>query len=72
MTRLLDTPIVYRFSLAQTWEPMPHVRNAVEQSKFNPSVDRPYALRRLDFQAAMQDVYDIFYDLNTLLLGRGL
>ena len=51
---------------------MPHVRNTVEQSKFNPSVDPPVAFRHLDFQAAMQDVYDIFYDLNTLLLGRAL
>lgn len=51
---------------------MSHVRNTVEQSKFNPVADLPYALRPLDFEAAMQDVYDLFYDLNTLLLDRGL
>ena len=41
---------------------MPHVRNTVEQSKFNPDADLPYGLRPLDFEAAMQDVYDLFYD----------
>ena len=51
---------------------MPHVRNTVEQSKFNPGVNLPYALRHLDFQAAMQDVCDLFCDLNSPLLGRGL
>lgn len=51
---------------------MPHVRNVVQPNNFNASADLPYALRQLDFQAAMQDVYDLFYDLNDLLLERGL
>lgn len=51
---------------------MPHIRNIVEPSWFNPDAHLPYSLRGLDFQAAMQDVYDLFYDLNGLLLERGL
>lgn len=39
---------------------------------FNPEVDLPYSLRPLDFQAAMQDVYDFFHDVNTGLSGRSL
>lgn len=51
---------------------MPNVRNNVEVGKFNTDLQLPYALRLLDFQAAMQDVYDLFYDINGLLLERGL
>ncbi|MCY3812716.1 MAG: hypothetical protein OXH15_13055 [Gammaproteobacteria bacterium] len=51
---------------------MPHSRNIVDPEKFNPDAQLPYALRVLDFQAAMQDIYDLFYDLNGLLLDRGL
>lgn len=51
---------------------MPHLRNSVDPSKFNSNAVLPYALRILDFQAAMQDVYDLFFDLNGLLLDRGL
>ncbi len=51
---------------------MPHIRNTVDLGKFNSNAVLPYALRVLDFQAAMQDVYDLFYDLNDLLLDRGL
>jgi len=32
----------------------------------------PYQLRLDDFALAMQDVYDFFYDVNVLLLSRGL
>ena len=32
----------------------------------------PYSLRLLDFEIAMQDVYDLFYDINSLFLERGL
>lgn len=32
----------------------------------------PYSLRLEDFQIAMQDVYDFFYDVNTFFHGRGL
>ena len=51
---------------------MPHSRKIVDPSKFNPNARLPYALRVLDFQASMQDIYDLFYDLNGLLLNRGL
>lgn len=32
----------------------------------------PYELRLQDFQAAVQDVYDFFFDVNTGLTGKGL
>ena len=48
------------------------LRNEVDPAKFNSSAEVPYSLRLLDFQAAMQDVYDLFYDVNGLLLARGL
>ena len=51
---------------------MPHIRNVVDAKQFNPHAILPYSLRILDFQAAMQDVYDLFYDVNGLLLQRGL
>ncbi len=51
---------------------MPHVRNVVDIEHFNPHAVLPYSLRTLDFEAAMQDVYDLFYDVNGLLLQRGL
>jgi hypothetical protein len=39
---------------------------------FNQSVVLPFSLRLKDFDAAMQDVYDFFYDVNNLLLAKGL
>lgn len=51
---------------------MPIVRNSVVAEAFNPQAALPYQLRELDFQAAMQDVYDFFYDVNTGLIDRGL
>lgn len=47
-------------------------RNAVDTSKFNQSAELPYELRLEDFQMAMQDVYDFFYDVNRLLAQKGL
>ena len=49
-----------------------HVRNNVDTDKFNDDAALPYALRLMDFQIAMQDVYDLFHDINSLLLARGL
>ncbi len=49
-----------------------HVRNNVDTDKFNDDTALPYALRLMDFQIAMQDVYDLFHDINSLLLARGL
>ncbi len=47
-------------------------RNEVKLDKFNPEAIYPYQLRSQDFQMAMQDVYDFFYDVNEHLTGKGL
>lgn len=47
-------------------------KQAVDDSKFNSAAVLPYNLRLLDFQSAMQDVYDFFYDVNTHLADRNL
>lgn len=51
---------------------MPLYRNVVDRSKFNADAALPYELRLDDFSLAMQDVYDFFFDVNTLLQGKGL
>lgn len=51
---------------------MPIIRNIVAASKFNKDAKLPYELRLQDFEMAMQDVYDFFYDVNSHLAGRGL
>ena len=49
-------------------------RNRVDRTQFNPVAEArlPYELRLMDFEAAMQDLYDFFYDINTSLTNRGL
>lgn len=47
-------------------------RQLVNQAAFNPAPTLPYNLRIIDFQSAMQDVYDFFYDVNTHLNDRDL
>ncbi|MBI2954051.1 MAG: hypothetical protein HYY30_07040 [Chloroflexi bacterium] len=47
-------------------------RNTVDQTKFNKKARLPYELRLKDFEMAMQDVYDFFYDVNSSLTERGL
>ena len=47
-------------------------RETVDTTKFNKAAKLPHQLRIADFQIAMQDVYDFFYDVNKLLLQRGL
>lgn len=47
-------------------------RRSVAVSKFNQAAHLPFQLRLIDFQVAMQDVYDFFHDVNTNLLGKGL
>lgn len=44
----------------------------VIQSAFNSAAQLPYELRLKDFEIAMQDVYDFFFDVNTLFLEKGL
>lgn len=51
---------------------MQHSRQEPDGSRFNPKVELPFNLRGQDFAMAMQDVYDFFFDVNTLLTGRGL
>lgn len=48
------------------------LRQEVRRDCFNAEVALPYELRLLDFEAAMQDVYDFFYDVNQHLAGKGL
>ena len=50
----------------------PVVRNQAETAGFNRSAVLPFQLRIKDFELAMQDVYDFFYDVNVLLTSRGL
>jgi hypothetical protein len=47
-------------------------RETIDPKRFNEGAQLPYQLRLADFQSAMQDVYDFFYDVNKLLLERGL
>jgi hypothetical protein len=51
---------------------VPIVRNAPKAEKFNQKLSLPYELRLKDFELAMQDVYDFFFDVNVLLTSKGL
>ena len=44
----------------------------VHRQCFNQQADLPYELRLLDYEAAMQDVYDFFFDVNGFLADKGL
>jgi len=48
------------------------VRNQADITKFNQNATLPFELRLKDFELAMQDVYDFFYDVNLLLTSKGL
>ncbi|MBM3933262.1 MAG: hypothetical protein FJ319_03000 [SAR202 cluster bacterium] len=48
------------------------LKNKVISSGFNHDIPLPYQLRLEDFQIAMQDIYDFFYDVNSELLAKGL
>ena len=48
------------------------VREQVDRAKFNQSADLPYSLRLTDFEVAMQDVYDFFFDVNTLFFEKSI
>ena len=50
---------------------MPVTRNTPKADKFNQALDLPYELRLRDFESAIQDVYDFFFDVNKLLLSIG-
>jgi hypothetical protein len=51
---------------------MPAERNRPKRGSFNRTTRLPFQLRIEDFEIAMQDVYDLFYDVNTGLLEKGL
>jgi len=51
---------------------MPITRNEVDTAKFNRELPLPFELRLQDFQMAMQDVYDFFFDVNSHLAYKGL
>ncbi|HEY4686293.1 MAG TPA: hypothetical protein VJB57_02200 [Dehalococcoidia bacterium] len=51
---------------------MPTRGNVVDTSKFNPAAILPYEMRLKDFEIAMQDVYDFFFDVNSDLISKGL
>ena len=51
---------------------MPISRNVVDRAKFNSLASLPYELRIGDFESAIQDVYDFFYDVNANLVSKGL
>jgi hypothetical protein len=51
---------------------MPIIRKVVDASKLNETAILPFELRLGDFQMAMQDVYDFFFDVNSHLLKKGL
>lgn len=44
----------------------------VDPKGFNSVADLPFELRLKDFEIAMQDVYDFFFDVNTLFKKKGL
>lgn len=50
----------------------PIKHNRVLSDCFNKEAVLPYELRLDDFQIGMQDVYDFFHDVNTLLAQKGL
>jgi hypothetical protein len=47
-------------------------RNVVHTSGFNEHAVLPFQLRLKDFEMAMQDVYDFFFDVNTSLAAKDL
>ncbi|HKX11296.1 MAG TPA: hypothetical protein VJN67_24055 [Stellaceae bacterium] len=51
---------------------MPIQRNTVRPEAFNKAIKLPYELRLKDFEIAMQDVYDFFFDVNRQLSSKGL
>jgi len=51
---------------------MPVQRNIVRKICFTSTPSLPYELRIIDFESAMQDVYDFFYDVNVHLGTKGL
>lgn len=51
---------------------MPVTAAHVDRNCFNPAAVLPFSLRQVDFESAMQDVYDYFFDVNKMLTQKGL
>lgn len=47
-------------------------REQVDTSCLNSAANLPYELRLKDFEIAMQDAYDFFFDVNSLFIEKGL
>jgi hypothetical protein len=47
-------------------------RNRLDPLRLNHQAVLPFELRLEDFQSAIQDVYDFFFDVNVNLVGKGL
>jgi hypothetical protein len=47
-------------------------KETVDNKSFNSKLKLPFELRLKDFEIAMQDVYDFFYDVNVLFEKKGL
>lgn len=48
------------------------VKATIDPAAFNKAAVLPYQLRLKDYEIAMQDVYDFFFDVNQFLTGKGL
>jgi hypothetical protein len=48
------------------------IRETLDRTAFNTSLALPFQLRLADFEMALQDVYDFFYDVNLLFEAKGL
>lgn len=47
-------------------------KTEIDRTKFNRGATLPFELRISDFEQAIQDIYDFFYDVNNLLSSKGL
>ena len=47
-------------------------RETVDRAGFNTRLQLPFQLRLADFELALQDVYDFFFDVNLLFEAKGL
>ena len=48
------------------------IRETINRDWFNPAIQLPYELRLADFEMAMQDVYDFFFDVNSMFDQKSL
>ncbi len=47
-------------------------RNTIDRGHFNQNAELPFQLRLKDFEVAIEDIYDFFYDVNSELQKKGL